>query len=253
MEHESKNVDIKVEAKDGLAELVIRHGEARKVLEPKQFSAKTTIDGPYKYLKGIDEKSSPTRGGDIVPSEDRAIVLVDSVAGQVKLVCVPDNPLGAIITGVLQENPQLASFKVNSSKKWTGDELAAHVYANANLFNVPTKEVREFAAKFRNLKAKISKEIENVKDDAGNIVDNFVQKVSVEDLPKLPFITHVYLGGEKFEFEVEVGIEAANRGVVFYLFSAELASLLESEKEKALNVEAQKFISAGITVMEVVS
>ena len=248
---ESKNVNIKVEAKDG--QLVIRHGNAAQIIEPKQFTAKTTIDGPYKYLKGIDEKTNPTRYGDIVPSEDRAIVLVNTVAGEIKLICVPDNPLGAIVTGVLQENPQLASFGVNSSKKWTGDELAAHVFANANLFNVPTKEVRNFAAKFSKLKASISKEIENVKDDAGNIVDNFVQKVSVEDLPKLPFLTHVYLGGEKFEFEVEVGIEAANRGVVFYLFSAELAALLESEKEKALNVEVQKFTGAGITVMEVVA
>lgn len=243
MEHESKNVEVKVEAKDG--QLVIRHGNAAQIIEPKQFTAKTTIDGPYKYFDGIASKIEGAR--------DSAVVLVDTVNGTVKFLSQPEHPIAAIITGVLQENPQLASFKVNSGKKWTGDELAAHVYSNANLFNVPTKEVREFAAKFRNLKAKISKEIENVKDDAGNIVDNFVQKVSVEDLPKLPFITHVYLGGEKFEFEVEVGIEAANRGVVFYLFSAELSALLESEKEKALNAEAQKFISAGITVMEVVS
>jgi hypothetical protein len=241
---ENEKVNIKVESKDGLAELVIRHGEAQKTIEPKQFSTKTTIDGPFKYFKGIASKLSYV--------EDRSIVLVDTVAGTIKFMAEPEHPLAAIITGVLQENPQLESFKVNSSKKWTPDELAAQVFANANLFNVPTKEVRNFAAKFRNLKAKITKDIENTKDDVGNIIDNFVQAVSVEDLPKMPFFTHVYLGGEKHEFTVEVGIEAANRGVVFYLFSAELAALLESEKEKALNVEVQKFTEAGITVMSVV-
>jgi hypothetical protein len=250
---DNEKVNIKVEAKDGLAELVIRHGHAAHVIEPKQFTAKTTIGGPYKYFEGIADKSVRMNAVMPVHCSDKSIVLVDTVSGTIKFMADPETPLGAVVTGVLQENPQLASFRVNSSKKWTGDELAAHVFANANLFNVSTKEVRNFAAKFSNLKASISKEIENVKDDAGNIVDNFVQKVSVEDLPKLPFLTHVYLGGEKFEFEVEVGIEAANRGVVFYLFSAELAALLESEKEKALNVEVQKFTDAGITVMEVVA
>jgi hypothetical protein len=250
---ENEKVKIDFHPSGEFAELVIRHGEAQRTIEPKQFTAKTTIDGPYKYFDGIANKLVRMAGATPVPCSDKSIVLVDTVNGTVKFMADPETPLGAIITGVLQENPQLESFKVNSSKKWTPDELAAQVFANANLFNVPTKEVRNFAAKFRNLKAKITKDIENTKDDVGNIIDNFVQAVSVEDLPKMPFYTMAYIGAEKHEFTVEVGIEAANRGVVFYLFSAELAALLESEKEKALNEESKKFTDAGITVMSVVS
>jgi len=235
---------INVIAKDG--ELIIRRGQAAKVIEPKQFTAKTTIDGPYKYFDGISHNK-------VVQSEFKSLVLVDTVNGTVKFMADPETPLGAVVTGVLQENPQLASFKVNSEKKWTGEELAEHLFKNANLLNVATSEVRDFAAKFRKIKATVSKVIENEKNDVGKLVDNFVQTIEMDDLPKLPFLTHVYLGGEKFEFTVEVGIEAANRGVAFYLFSAELAALLESEKEKALSAEAQKFTGAGITVMEVVS
>lgn len=240
---ENEKIQIQVRP-DQDGHVTILHGEAKKQINAIKASFKGTIDAPSKYFAGISSKRETIT--------DTAVVTIDSVAGRIVLQEDPHHPLAGEVTGSVVENPQLKLFRINSEKRWTPDELAATVFQNANVFNVPVNEVRAFAAKFRNLKAKVEKEVENMKDDKGNVVDNFVQTVKVEDLPTLPFYTMPYIGSDKVEFKVEVGIEAAAKSVVFYLFSAEYANILYQTKEDLLYAEAKKFADAGVCVIEVV-
>jgi hypothetical protein len=151
----------------------------------------------------------------------------------------------------MKENPDLAPFHINNAtKRFTGDELTALLRAKGHVLNIPVAESRAVTGKFANMKAKISKEIENLKDDAGNVIDNFVQKVSSDALSKIPFKAPIHVGCPVREFSVEVGIEAVNRGVVFYLFSPEYAQELYNEKVEKLAEESEKFTNAGVCVVE---
>lgn len=223
--------------------LTLLHGQAPKVNEPVGYTETTTLEGPFKYFNGV---------GKHYPEVDkRAVVLANLTEASIILAVNPHDELSAKVKGVMKENPDLAPFHINSAtKRFTGDELTALLRSKGHVLNIAPAESRAFTGKFANLKSKITKEMENVKDDTGNVVDNFIQKVSSDAVKAIPFKAPLHVGCPVKEFSVEVGIEAANRGVVFYLFSSEYAQELYDEKVDKLSQESKRFESAGICVIE---
>lgn len=236
-------VKVEVKAAEGATTLTLLHGTAPENNNPVGYTATTTIEGPFKYFDVV--------GKNYPEVAKKAVVTADLAKASIGLRLNPHDELAANVTGVMKENPDLAPFGINSStKRFTGDELTSLLRSKGHVLNIPTEESRAFTGKFANLKSKITKEMENVKDDAGNIVDNFVQKVSSDAMKAIPFKAPLHVGCPVTEFSVEVGIEAANRSVVFYLFSPQYAQALYDEKVEKLAEESAKFTKAGICVIE---
>lgn len=242
MSKENSELKFDVSFKSENPTLTVLHGTAPKVNEPVEFHETTTIEGPFKYYSVV--------GKNYPDVENKAVVVADLTKASLTLDLNPHDELAGSITGIMKENPDLAPFSINGSKRFTGDELTSLLRSKGHVLNIPLEESRAFTGKFANLKSKITKEMENVKDDAGNVVDNFVQKVSSDAMKAIPFKAPLHMGSAVTEFSVEVGIEAANRSVVFYLFSPQYAQALYDEKVEKLADECIKFSNAGICVVE---
>lgn len=243
-EQEKFNFSVSLEGER--PEVTIRHGEAEKITYPvKENIGNATVDGPMKYFDKVGRHYP-----DVLKT---AVVKVDGANGTVQLDLNAKDPLAATVVGAIRVNRDLEAFGINSEgKKFTGDELARLILTKSNVINLPPSKVKEFANKFKNFSATVSKTIEKQSDDVGNILDNFIQKVTVENLPQeVPFSAMLHIGCEKSEFTVNVGLESTGRNIVFFLYSPEYTAALHEEKEALLAAQVSAFGSEGVCVVEV--
>lgn len=248
MSNESKKEDFKFDVKleGDNPKLTILHGDADKVFYPvKESILNTTIEGPAKYFDVVG-----CHYPDVLKT---ATVKVDGAKGEIVLDLNAKDTLAATVKGALRVNRDLEAFGINSEKtKFTGEELARLILTKSNVINLAPNKVKEFANKFKNFSATVTKSIEKQSDDVGNILDNFIQKVTVDNLPaEIPFSAMLHIGCAKSEFTVNVGLESTGRNIVFFLYSPEYTAALHEEKEALIAAQVSEFGAKGVCVLEV--
>lgn len=246
MQEEEKKFNFDVSLSSDNPTLTIREGEAEKIFYPvKESILNTTIEGPFKYFETVG-----CHYPDVLKT---ATVKVDGAKGVITLDLNAKDTLAATVVGALRVNRDLEAFGINSEgKKFTGDELAKLILTRSNVIDLAPSKVKEFASKFKNFSATVTKSIEKQSDDVGNILDNFIQKVTVDNLPaEVPFSAMLHIGSAKSEFVVNVGLESTGRNIVFFLYSPEYTAALHEEKEALLAAQVSEFGAKGVCVLEV--
>jgi len=226
--------------------LTILEGQAEKIVYPvKESILNTTIEGPAKYFDTVG-----CHYPDVLKT---ATVKVDGAIGVITLDLNAKDTLAATVVGALRVNRDIEVFGINSEgKKFTGEELSRLILTKSNVIDLAPSKVKEFANKFKNFSATVTKSIDKQSDDVGNILDNFIQKVTVDNLPaEVPFSAMLHIGSPKSEFTVNVGLESTGRNIVFFLYSTEYTAALHEEKEALLAAQVAEFGAKGVCVLEV--
>lgn len=249
----SKETKVNITAQDVNGtpiEVILREGQATEVFNPEQFSASgMTVQSVYKFFEIVGSKYKPAEGLEV---KDRAVVVADKRSGLIDLMVNPEDPLAPEISGQMKTNPDVDGLKINANTKFTADELVQYLRAKPQLLVVPSGEnIRSLTAKFLNMKATVSQELEKLNDDRGNITDSFVQKVASGDLPQILKIkAPIHLGCPDHEIDVQVGLEKGNRCILFYLFSSDYELAKLQERKDVVDAEIAKFVKDGICVIE---
>jgi hypothetical protein len=242
-----ENVTVKVESAEG--ELILRTGEAPKLTpSPVQFTIDGTIDAPSAYF-AIVGKHYP----DVL---DKAVALVNENDGTIVLKINPEDTRAAVVRGQVKSNPVIDGLKINGSTRWSGEEVCNYLRKYPQVLVVDKGEnkmdVRALTNKFKDLKYKVTQEVNKQDDERGNVVDNFLQKVSGNDLPsELRLQGALFIGGESKEFEVTLGLEAGNKAILFYFYSAEYELAKQAERKALLDSQVEKIGKDSLCVIKV--
>jgi len=235
MDNEEEKINVTVDGT--VKELVIRHGEAAPILQPRHFAFTGTIDAPFLYAKG---KSLP-----VAP----AVVHFNIDSG---VICFEENPtdgLAAVVYGQIDISEEIEKWGINNPKiSYTSLELGRFIKLNRYYFE--KKEVAiNLAGILMDLRIKVEKNIQAADDNRGNVRKELSQKIINNSIPESFAINiHIIKGFPPLTIEVSIEIDPDN--FECRLVSYELEQKIEEIKLSMMDDELKKFREAGFVVLE---
>ena len=226
-------------------EIIIREGEAPKALdkkEPLKVDVLGTITSPFEWLSKrvdlIDQKSSH--------------LLVDRDRMSIALIIDEKDHYRSFICGKLECSKEMDEFGINTDKRWEPSKLSLFMKMHRAFF-INKSDNMFLVSTLKNFKAKISQDVEKVKEENGSKVDCFSQVVD-SNLPK-SFKVNIPLfkGFPREEIEVETYADVDGRDVTLTLVSAGANEIIEEYKNKVIDEQLKRIveIASDLTIIEV--
>lgn len=222
--------DIKIDVTQNGNELIIRTGDAEKIVPPIQIKASGTIKAPADWLKNHSPENSPY-----------SIVQFDNKKGTIVYSAHPGLWLGAIITGTLTMTAQFNRLKINNGENWSALKLAKHLKSITALATNKAEHMKVVASLER-LKVKVNTELEKFKEENGNAKFDFERTVESNLIPDLAFTVPIYEGEAPVSIVAKIVVDDVNQGdVVLQVQSFTLEDDLEATTREILKREETRF------------
>lgn len=205
----------------------IRTGAALPLTEPVPIRIEGQIDSPLEFLTkrlsmlGIME----------------CCLKVDKDEMEIELTIDEKNKYKGIISGWLELDKTFKKFEINTGKAWTTHELADFFKMNRTHFETNQKAM-ELVAQLKSFKAKVDKQIENIKDDRGNY--RILRDQAIESNIPASFKLNIpiFKGFEKYEIEVEININSND--ISCTLISPQANDIIEITKDTIIDGQVEK-------------
>ena len=223
MKEKEKHLDRNEATREGLKEIIIREGAARKLLdekEPIKISLVGDINAPTEFIK---HRAS-------LHKKEEAHVLFDRDGGKIILILDEKDHNGAKVEGKLTMDSEVAALGINSEKMLGHKELLSLMKFTKHLFKEPAKHTA-LMNELKMLKVKLEAEFMDKNDGKGN--QNTSLTLSAKTNIKLEFNLHapIYKGFGKRAFKVDILFEAHSASnIQFWLESEEYQQLVVAEK-----------------------
>lgn len=243
MQEKEQKISINVE--NGVKEVVIREGEAARLLDekaPLKAGISGTLDAPLEYitqrLEQFDHK--------------RAHILVDRENATITLVINENDPYRRDeIKGALEMHPAFQAFGINAGKVWTPTQLGMFFKMNRAYF-ADRAENLKLVSELMNFTATVNNSIERSMNEKGNRTDNFEQVVN-SNLPA-SFVLNIPIvkGGQAEKLEVETFAQVDGREVSFVLLSPSARELTTTLLDNAIDgiLQVIRDIASDIAIIE---
>jgi len=248
MSSEDKKVVINLPEGATQAEVIIREGQAIKILDPKapvKINLSGVIGTPVEFLtKRLSEADqiNPKRCHVVVNRERLSIILTTEEH---------DEYLSGTIKGVLSMHPKFEEFGINAKKIWDPAELGQFFKMNRSFF-ASLNENMKLVSDLKNFTAKVDSTIDKQTKENGSRKESYGQVVN-SNLPeafalKIP----IFKGVEAQEIQVEVYATIDGSDVQLQLYSPAANQLIEESRDTAINeqVEAIRVLSPDIAIIE---
>lgn len=228
-------MDNKIEVTAMGSDLTIREGVALSVHHPSNLSIKGTIDAPSRFFQKKKTNYDWTRGHVIVNE-----MTIELIWGE------HENHGGLKVIGVLEEDPALKAFGINTHKKYHQKELATMIKMN-RIYFADRDDNRKIVSSIERLKIRVTQEIENGNDFKGNKKQLFEQNVQHELLLQFTLVIPIFKGQPEKSFLIEINFEITDGNTVFWLESVDLKELAEQERRSIMVKEIEKL--EGLTII----
>lgn len=226
-------------------EIVIREGQASKVLdekEPIKVEIIGTISSVYEWLSKrislIKQKASHIR----VSRDEMAIVLyVDETS-----------PYHSFVCGKLELSKEINDFGINTDKRWEPVKLSMFIKMHRSFFTDKSENMR-LVSTLKSFKAKVTQDVERVKEESGSKVDCFTQVVD-SNIPKAFKVNiPMFKGFPREEIEIETYADIDGRDVSLALVSAGANEIMEEYRNKVIDEQLEKIkaIAPDLAIIEV--
>lgn len=228
----------KVAIEKGLSSIVVLTGEAPKQHNDNCVEIIGNIDAPQRFLKGRFETFEKLKSHCLVSTSEGKIILVLNEQSSTDKFT---------ITGKIEIAKKFTSLGINKSEVvYTPEQLANKLKLLRSLF-VSNLDHASICSTLRNIKAKVSADVEKLDDRKGNVERNFRQVVE-SNMPDAIKLNIPLLEGEPaIEIEVNVVLEVnGGSDIRCYLESIDAADLIESQFERRVNeevAEIEKFVT----------
>lgn len=232
-----ENIEIKTDGK----ELIIREGQAEKIIAKKAVKISGIINSPLEFLKVrktiIDLLSSN--------------IQVDREGLKISLFISENTELEDEIIGSLQLTDEFKSFGINSGKGWVPRELAEHIKMNRICFE--SKDIaNKLVSILMDVKIRIDKAVENTSGQKGNIRQLKEQTLKECNIPEsLTLDMPIFKGSKKSLFLCEIWINPEDLSVK--LISPDAQDIIRRVRDDEINlvIDEIKNICPQIAILEV--
>jgi hypothetical protein len=230
------------------AEVVLREGQAVKLLDPKA-PVKTKLSGvigaPAEYLK--------KRVGTGQFTQERSHLTVDREKIQLSLIINEDDEyLRGQIDGKLEFHPKFLEFGVNTGKIWAPVELGMFCKMNRAFF--PDKSANmKLVTDLMNFTGTVNSRIERSVKESGDRTDNFAQAVNSNLPASFVLNTPIFKGMKTETLEIETFARIDGRDVAFTLLSPGASQTLEEIRDASIDAQLDEIreIAPNIAIIEV--
>lgn len=210
-------------------EYIIREGSAPTIHVPSGRKYQTTISGPFHYAQKNEANISKN-----------SVVEYSYRQGFVKY-CDDIHKRNMVeVSGHLVPNPIITEIGINNDKKFSPNALADHLRKYKYFIITDYTMVVD---SLRSLKAKISTNLEQAKDNTG-ARKHLIEKVVETNLHRTFQIkTSVYMGVAPSIFDVELVIDTSDVDVMICLISEQLYELNDIIAQDLVSKELEDFKS----------
>jgi hypothetical protein len=243
-----KNIVVNFPQGAAVAEVIVREGEAAKVLEPKA-PVETAISGvigtPLEYLQKRVSTGQFT--------QERSHLLVDRE--EVKLVLIineDDEYQRGEVAGTLEAHPKFIEFGINTGKVWTPTELGLFFKMNRAFF--PDKAASmKLVTDLMSFTATVNSRIERSVRENGDRTDVFEQLVNSNLPESFTLRIPIFKGMPPETLEVETIAKVDGRTVAFTLISPGANQTLEEIRDEVINKQLAQIrdVAPNIAIIEV--
>ena len=231
------NVTLKLESVQG-TELIIRTGDAPRVIEPKSVKIAGDIKSVLNFIKirvdGIDKQ--------------KATIEFNERLKSVVLNTDPSSPIQTSVVGELEVYEKLEQFGINKEKFYGQNELEKFVRMNRFFFADKEKHA-SLVSSLKNLKAKIDAEITSEKDNRGNRNVGLKKEVKTDIAADFVLSIPLFKNSTPVTFRVEICYEFTDSTMRFWLESVELEELQMDAVTKEFAEQKQHFNELGFVVI----
>lgn len=222
---EDQKQQININTADGTQELIIRHGDALPV-EPKQKGTFTgCIESVFEWMEKRRLKFDQSTSSVSYDQDEGGIYFIENI----------DDPRTHRVNGIVQINPELEKFKINSGQYEDPEKLANRLRLLGHHF--PDREkFLDMISKLKSLEAKVELEINSKNDDRGNI-KQLRDQIAKTNIPKdFEILLPLVKGGKPRYLKVELFL---NESLKISLFSWDLNELIDGVKSDAIQKELE--------------
>lgn len=226
-------------------EVIIREGQAPKVIDPKaplNIEIMGTIDAPFRWLKQrielIDQKAAHV----YVNRDKMSILLITSETSEYHK---------AKIGGFLELSEEVKKFGINTGKQWEPQSLSLFLKMNRAFFTDKTKNM-SLVSELKNFRAKINSQVEQLKCENGSYTDNYSQVVDSNLPSSFKIRIPLFKGFAPEDVEVETYADIDGRNVTISLLSAGANETIQEYKNKVINEQLGLIegVAPGIVIIE---
>lgn len=233
--------DLHIKLEDGGDTLIVREGQAAKLIEPKAFGYIGNLGTVATWLTTKSDDVDTLRAVVIV-NYDKAEIELDLNNGQ------ENQRLESSVRGYMAPYPDLEAFRINTGRTWELQELANLCKFNRRYF-LDTEQNIKLVTGLKQFRGSVQREIENAKDDRGNHRRLDDKRVHTE-LPEVFTLKMPLFKNEApVDFDVEVLIEEKEGVVRAVLQSVSLLEKREAFVRERIDAEVAKFIGTDITII----
>lgn len=232
-----ESIEIKADGK----ELIIREGQAEKIIAKKAVKISGIINSPLEFLK---VRKSVI---DLLSSN----IQVDREGLKISLFVSENTELENEITGSLQFTDEFKSFGINSGKGWVPRELAEHIKMNRICFE--SKDIaNKLVSILMDVKIRIDKAVENSAGQKGNVRQLKEQTLKECNIPEsLTLDMPIFKGSKKSSFLCEIWINPEDLSVK--LISPDAQDIIRQVRDDEINlvIDEIRIICPEIAIIEV--
>ncbi len=239
------NIEVKVS--EGVKELVIRKGEAAKVVPFREsISVKGDLSTPYNYLKNAPNWFTQVMDAPEVAEQkefdkldaplDYSELYVDYDNGEITLLVDAGAVWQSQYKGVLEIDKIFKLFKINTGAQFTTFELADLFKMNRSFFETKDAAMK-IVSELTNFKAKVNKIIEDADDSRGNKTVLHAQAVESNIPAAFQLNIPIFKGFPKHAIQIEISINS--RDLSCTLISPEANDIINETKQDLINKQLE--------------
>ncbi|MEH0156518.1 hypothetical protein V6R21_20385 [Limibacter armeniacum] len=211
-------------------EVIIRHGVALPLKEPKTVVITGSIYAPQQWMESQKE----------LLNKDECHLKIDRLNAAITLVTNHHNAYHDTVKGELKRAEILDAFGINTGKVYTDKELAKF-FRKTRFYFVSQEEANKTIRSLEQFKARIESDIENEQDKRGNARLLFERRVQ-SDVPEMITLRlPVFQGLEAEELSVMICAECTSHSVEFSLESMDLYQKEEERKDEIFDAIVEEF------------
>lgn len=222
--------DLNLTLPENSKELILRTGEAEKIVYPKGITIRGILAAPFQFYEGKD----------LDPA--KCHIEIEKDKGVIGLFILDTDPHSeSIIVGSLKNDGYFTQWGINTEKRWTVSTFLKHIKMQRTFFSEKS-ECDSMINSLQTWNAKVEMVIKNHNDNAGNSLSMLERKVSEIGLKNSFSLTiPIFQGYPKQKFTVEIGLDPKSNQVDLYLFSNDLFALEIEHREALIEAELAKF------------
>lgn len=226
----------------GVQEINFREGEyLPEIRQPVKVRISGNIMAPSEFYK-IRKKQG-------LVFEEEAHVEVDRWDGKVKLYVNEKDVEATIVTGSLDENPDIKKLQINTGQTYNKEDLVTNLKLNRHLFDDVQKNMK-LVKDLQQLEMTVEQKLEK-KDDHRGSRSEVLRQTAESDLDtSFSLNIPIFRGQEPWTFEVELNFSVRDSRIEFWLSSPELAELQGSQQFSIIEQAIEVFKEDDIVIIE---